>query len=574
MESRQESNSRQSQAPSRASADSVAISHANTARQVAVSPLLDESRGDNITDTVQAAGLMKAGDPLPPSPPFSPPSDPADPAAAKPTAQFVIPGSSPGHVADNKTAFKPADENRTGMPDSLKSGIENLSGVDISDVRVHYNSARPAQLQALAYAQGTDIHVGPGQEKHLAHEAWHVVQQKQGRVQPTMQMKQGIPVNDDAGLESEADRMGALALTIPFSPSAAAVQPKFQASADIDTVQRQKVKIIGVKIGKTRIYNGEGTAVAHIAKGTEIDIDEGSSIVKGERTLIKINSGDKGIIWNKPDALLNNADDLWISQTRYTKAGGEDEAETEAPGLTVPLFGQELKLSTEGAELSGSIEKSISVPLPSVDLSVDFPLPVGAPVYVTVGLNVGLNLDLGVSGSYAAAVSSAGQKVTVNATANGKAGMTIGATLGAGVGLANIAGLEGGVFAEAASSVGVEGAIKGEVSRNAAKEWLSSSLELSLKSSASIVGKAGAYIKAKILSLSKTKKFTLLKKEFAKWEYERKKAISKTGLTIKDIVPTAADFKLMLTGDGSEYSTPQDEKDTTPLLGGGERSDS
>ncbi|HVZ25409.1 MAG TPA: DUF4157 domain-containing protein, partial [Sediminibacterium sp.] len=454
-------------------------------------------------------------------------------------------------------------------------GIESLAGMDISDVRVHYNSDKPAQLQALAYAQGSDIHVGPGQEKHLPHEAWHVVQQKQGRVQPTMQMKQGIPVNDDAGLESEADRMGALALTVPFSPSAATAQPKFSESiGDRSTVQRQKVKIIGVKIGKTRIYNGKGTAVAHIAKGSEIDIDEGSSFVKGGRTLIKISSGDQSILWDKPDALLNDADDLWISQTRYTKAGDEAEAEQEAPGLTIPLFGQELKLSTEGAELSGSIEKSISVPLPSVDLSVDFPLPVGAPVYVTVGLNVGLNLDLGISGSYAATASSAGQKVTVNATANGSAGMTIGATLGAGVGLANIAGLEGGVFAEAASKVGVEGALNGEVSRNAAKDWLSSSLELSLKSSASIVGKAGAYIKAKILSLSKTKKFTLLKKEFAKWEYERKKAISKTGLTVRDIIPTAADFKLMLTGDGAEYSTPEDEKDTAPLLGGGSRSDS
>jgi len=34
------------------------------------------------------------------------------------------------------------------------------------------------------------------------------VQQKQGRVQPTMQMKEGVPVNDDKGLEHEADVMG------------------------------------------------------------------------------------------------------------------------------------------------------------------------------------------------------------------------------------------------------------------------------------------------------------------------------------------------------------------------------
>jgi hypothetical protein len=103
-------------------------------------------------------------------------------------------------------------ENNTGMPDNLKSGVEILSGMDMSDVKVHYNSDKPAQMQALAYAQGNDIHIGPGQEKHLPHEAWHVVQQRQGRVQPTMQLK-GTAVNDDPGLEHEADVMGAKAVS-------------------------------------------------------------------------------------------------------------------------------------------------------------------------------------------------------------------------------------------------------------------------------------------------------------------------------------------------------------------------
>ncbi|WP_300038578.1 DUF4157 domain-containing protein [uncultured Roseobacter sp.] len=97
-----------------------------------------------------------------------------------------------------------------GMPAGLKSGVESLSGVAMDDVKVHYNSAKPAALQAHAYAQGTDIHLGPGQEKHLGHEAWHVAQQKQGRVKPTTEVG-GAPVNDDAGLESEADTMGAKA---------------------------------------------------------------------------------------------------------------------------------------------------------------------------------------------------------------------------------------------------------------------------------------------------------------------------------------------------------------------------
>jgi len=48
-------------------------------------------------------------------------------------------------------------KNNTGLPDNLKSGIENLSGYSMDDVKVHYNSSKPAQLQAHAYAQGTDI---------------------------------------------------------------------------------------------------------------------------------------------------------------------------------------------------------------------------------------------------------------------------------------------------------------------------------------------------------------------------------------------------------------------------------
>jgi len=113
---------------------------------------------------------------------------------------------------ENRPAQKRA--NKTGLPDNLKTGIENLSGFSMDDTKVHYNSAKPAQLNALAYAQGTDIHIAHSQEKHLAHEAWHVVQQKQGRVKPTLQTKTGINMNDDAGLEKEADRMGARALQL------------------------------------------------------------------------------------------------------------------------------------------------------------------------------------------------------------------------------------------------------------------------------------------------------------------------------------------------------------------------
>ena len=111
---------------------------------------------------------------------------------------------------DKKTSVRPAVQgkpNRTGLPDRLKSGVESLSGVSLDSIRVHYNSPEPAQLQAWAYARGTEIHIASGQEQHLPHEAWHAAQQLQGRVPPTAR-SMGAAVNDDPALEREADIMG------------------------------------------------------------------------------------------------------------------------------------------------------------------------------------------------------------------------------------------------------------------------------------------------------------------------------------------------------------------------------
>ncbi|MBO7551139.1 MAG: DUF4157 domain-containing protein [Fibrobacter sp.] len=135
--------------------------------------------------------------------------------ASKNTASSVLDASSQSEalqrkadMANNAAQREEAPRpNNTGMPDNLKSGIESLSGFSMDDVRVHYNSSKPATVQALAYTQGTDIHVAPGQEKHLPHEAWHVAQQMAGRVSPTTNIN-GMPVNDNAVLEHEADVMG------------------------------------------------------------------------------------------------------------------------------------------------------------------------------------------------------------------------------------------------------------------------------------------------------------------------------------------------------------------------------
>ncbi|MGH9560091.1 MAG: eCIS core domain-containing protein, partial [Terracidiphilus sp.] len=123
------------------------------------------------------------------------------------------------NAASTCAAAEPASRSagKSGLPPQLKSGVESLSGMSMDHVKVHYNSGKPAQLNALAYAQGSDIHVAPGQEKHLPHEAWHVVQQAQGRVRPTRQMKGGVPINDNKGLELEADAMGNRAMQIAAS---------------------------------------------------------------------------------------------------------------------------------------------------------------------------------------------------------------------------------------------------------------------------------------------------------------------------------------------------------------------
>ena len=135
--------------------------------------------------------------------------------APAPTSEYVSADQQTQPRQDSRLRYSLADipllpperKNNTGLPDNVKAGIEHLSGMSIDDVHVHYNSSQPAQVEARAHTQGTQIHVGPGQEKHLPHEAWHVVQQKQGRVRPTVQAR-GMAINDDQDLEREADDIG------------------------------------------------------------------------------------------------------------------------------------------------------------------------------------------------------------------------------------------------------------------------------------------------------------------------------------------------------------------------------
>jgi len=104
--------------------------------------------------------------------------------------------------------------NLTGIPAQMKLDLERRSGLSFDDVRVHYNSDRPAQLQALAYTQGTQVYIGPGQERSLPHELGHVIQQMTSPVSATGFVN-GFAVNDDPVLEAQADALAYAAVARP-----------------------------------------------------------------------------------------------------------------------------------------------------------------------------------------------------------------------------------------------------------------------------------------------------------------------------------------------------------------------
>lgn len=92
------------------------------------------------------------------------------------------------------------------LPAAMRRRAEQLSGVPLGQVKVHYQSPEPAFLDAFAFARGADIHLAPGHERFLVHETWHAAQQRQGRV-PARGRLHGMPLNQDRELEHEADQI-------------------------------------------------------------------------------------------------------------------------------------------------------------------------------------------------------------------------------------------------------------------------------------------------------------------------------------------------------------------------------
>ena len=220
-------------------------------------------------------------------------------------------------MADKATVQRQA--NTTGMPDNLKSGIENLSGYSMNDVKVHYNSDKPAQLNAHAYAQGTQIHIASGQEKHLPHEAWHVVQQKQGRVKPTMQLKGKVAINDDAGLEKEADVMGAKAMGVSTDLS----QPKMLNNS-LNTSQLKLIQCYTYGHGTTRtvtVTGANGSKAFEECTYNSVTFNKGEAKRDGSKTTTP--AAWANWLVNKKGG--NNATQLHVVNKRWGGKGEHDQ---------------------------------------------------------------------------------------------------------------------------------------------------------------------------------------------------------------------------------------------------------
>jgi len=344
-------------------------------------------------------------------------------------------------MADNFTTQEQPiqrQENKTGLPDNLKSGMENLSGMSLDDVKVHRNSDKPAQLQAHAYAQGTNIHLGPGQEKHLPHELGHVVQQKQGRVKPTMQMKGKVNINDDAGLEKEADVMGAKAV----QQKGENVQLLKKGGAGV-IVQRAK-KLIEVTKKTHRLYNNEGVGVAKVKEGAKFEVDEKDTNSNNQFRAYAFYDA----IPLKKDEVIQNLP-MYINKKSYENSTDEPDPEQI---IEIKFMGAKLNVTSDGADLE-------LPPLAEEELfSAGFDIPVfEAPVIPggVVALNVG--------GKIGASVALGGGKVTITentatlaTTASITANAGVNASIGAGPGFPYVS-LTAGPYIE----IGAKGEIGG-----------------------------------------------------------------------------------------------------------------
>ncbi|WP_051312901.1 eCIS core domain-containing protein [Sporocytophaga myxococcoides] len=221
------------------------------------------------------------------------------------------------------------------LPSTVQAKMETSFGEDFSNVNIHKASSQSKDLNALAYTQGNDIHFAPGQyntesqkgQELLGHELTHVVQQREGRVQPTVQ-KKGVGINDDKGLEKEADEMGEKAAkgiaqssrlaSQSAEPSGSIVQK--QAANDPLKVDKGQITFDaeGNNDSQSRYYSRRahwpgGPSGVTIGRGYDLAHRGSKKLIKDEFTSIGIDyskfSGAIGLQGEKAQEWLNDNKD-------------------------------------------------------------------------------------------------------------------------------------------------------------------------------------------------------------------------------------------------------------------------
>jgi hypothetical protein len=364
------------------------------------------------------------------------------------------------------------EENKTGLPDGLKSGMESLSGLSLNDVKVHRNSDKPAQLQAHAYAQGTEIHLGPGQEKHLPHELAHVVQQKEGRVKPTVQMKGNKNVNDNPSLEKEADVMGAKAQNF---------------ESTLGTTAQLKNKTISSEVI-------QGNWFARLFGNKEyqqIKDDDNEVASAGPQGDPKFQASDI----EKPEK-----DEEIKSMGPFTYKGGK---------VGLDLFGQKLEFTPQ----DGLVLLDTTYSLGGTPLGTEVDIPIYPGAYATVGLNILPALELKLKGN--AKVITEAKEIEMTAAIGGSMSVAVVATAGVKVGVPHLSEVSVGGFGSLKSTANFSGTITGTAGAQSA------SLNINMEANAALIGTAGVFMQAKVAWLKKKVTYELAKWNFGTFAYQR-----------------------------------------------------
>lgn len=358
--------------------------------------------------------------------------------------------------------------------------------------------------------------------------------------------------------------------------------PVVQQRAPDTPLQRASATVKGKMIGKTSIVNARNQVVAKAAKNTVLEVYENSPRLIGSGSYYRLKTtydeaegmlSDITSAFDENEAYIAVADVTVAPPRPQSQESAPEESSSDPASLEIELFeGHKFVITPESAKLEGELEKSLEADLPSVDLSIEIPIPAAPGVYVSAGLEITPSLGLAAKLAYALEKNMTETKFNIEAELGGSAGLDITAKALVGVGLANVAGISGGLFAEGSASAGIKGKLAGEVVQKTGKVWKSSSLKLSIEAEASIVGAVGAMIQAKLGPFSASKKYKLKEKEFAKFEWKREGLnIEKQGIRMSDIMPKMSDFKMLVTRNSPP---PVDEvSETTPLLNNGDFSD-